>query len=128
MFKFMNDPAWKGWQVPAIFIGLLWRGNIAAVKDRMTILPRSAMPEAEDTAARNFLAYLENQRAGIVDDEAYQQNGYLVGSGFVEKLNDTLIKNRMVRGKRMRWSLEGGEAMMALLAAKHNGRLAEVFA
>jgi hypothetical protein len=43
-------------------------------------------------------------------------------------VDDTLIKNRMVRGKRMRWSIAGGEAMMALLAAKHNGRLAEVFA
>jgi L-alanine-DL-glutamate epimerase-like enolase superfamily enzyme len=84
--------------------------------------------EASEAAIKKFLIYLNNQREGIVDYEAYQRRGCIVGSGFVEKLNDTLIKSRMVHGKRMRWSLKGGEAMMALLSAKHNGRLAEVFA
>ena len=83
---------------------------------------------AARVAIERFFSYLDNQREGIVNYEEYQKNGYIVGSGFVEKLNDTLIKNRMVRGRRMRWSLKGGEAMMALLAAKYNGRLSEVFA
>lgn len=112
-------------------LSLLWRGRAEEAARLITALPGSVMPEtrsAEDAAVKAFLAYMDNQREGIIDYEAYQRQGYIVGSGFVEKLNDTLIKNRMVRGKRMRWSLKGGEAMMALLSARHNGRLAEVFA
>lgn len=110
---------------------LLWRGQADAVarliKGLLRALDVNERSEAE-AAVKNFLAYLNNQREGIVNYEAYRQQGCIVGSGFVEKLNDTLIKNRMVRGKRMRWSLSGGEAMMALLSAKRNGRLAEMFA
>lgn len=112
-------------------ITLLWNGKADEAALTIKELPLSAdveKREAEEAAVMNFLGYLDHQREGIVDYAAYQQQGYIVGSGFVEKLNDTLIKNRMVHGKRMRWSLPGGEAMMALLAAKHNGRLAEVFA
>ena len=71
--------------------------------------------------------YLKNQREGIIDYRAYQDNGYLIGSGFLEKRNDTLIKNRMVRQKRMQWGITGGEAMMRLLCAQANDRLAELF-
>jgi len=56
-----------------------------------------------------------------------QMRGYLVGSGFIEKRNDTLVKNRMVRQKRMRWSRTGGEAMMQVLTAQMNGRFDELF-
>lgn len=112
-------------------VGLLWHGKADEAARTIKELPFHAdartRSEAE-AAVSAFLAYLDNQREGIIDYEACQQQGYIVGSGFAEKLNDTLIKNRMVRGKRMRWSLTGGEAMMALLAARHNGRLAEVFA
>ena len=114
-----------------ILIGLLWRGKADDAARMVGALPVSGdetKRREEEAAEKNFLTYLNNQREGIVDYEAYQQQGCLVGSGFVEKLNDTLIKNRMVRGRRMRWSLSGGEAMMALLAARHNGRLQEVFA
>jgi hypothetical protein len=112
-------------------VNLLWRGRVDEAARMIKELPldTDAKERSEKEAAvKGFLAYLENQREGIIDYEAYQQQGYIVGSGFVEKLNDTLIKRRMVWGKRMRWSLPGGEAMMALLAARHNGRLAEVFA
>jgi hypothetical protein len=118
-------------EIAQTLIGWLWRGNVEETKKLIAALPRSVAPEARETetaALQNFLVYLDNQREGIIDYDAYQQQGYIVGSGFVEKLNDLALKNRMVRGKRMRWSLAGGEAMMALLAARHNGRLAEVFA
>jgi len=113
-------------EIAQTLINLLWRGDAEGVKKLSETLLRSLAVAAR--ALQKFLAYLDNQREGIINYEEYQKNGYLVGSGFVEKLNDTLIKNRMVRGKRMRWSLKGGEAMMALLAAKHNGRLAEALA
>lgn len=112
-------------------IGLLWRGDTSAAAQMisaLTLHADGAKRSEEETAVKDFLGYVDNQREGIIDYEEYRQQGYIVGSGFVEKLNDTLIKNRMVRGKRMRWSLKGGEAMMALLVAKHNGRLAEMFA
>ena len=118
-------------EIARTLIGLLWNGKADEAARMIKELPRAADTEkrnAELAAVTNFLVYLDNQREGIINYEEYQKNGYIVGSGFVEKLNDTLIKNRMVRGKRMRWSLQGGEAMMALLAAKHNGRLQEVFA
>lgn len=112
-------------------LSLLWRGQADEAAQIIRELPVNddgAKRSEEEAAVKKFLIYLNNQREGIVDYEAYQRRGYIVGSGFVEKLNDTLIKSRMVHGKRMRWSLKGGEAMMALLSAKHNGRLAEVFA
>lgn len=112
-------------------LNILWRGQVDEAVQMIRELPVSAAGakrSEEETAVKKLLTYLENQREGIIDYEAYQQQGYIVGSGFVEKLNDTMIKSRMVYGKRMRWSLPGGEAMMALLSAKHNGRLAEVFA
>lgn len=111
-------------------ISLLWNGKRDEAKTHAVNLLNvvsNSDQEARETVQK-FLGYLDNQREGIINYEEYRNNGYIVGSGFVEKLNDTLVKNRMVRGKRMRWSLSGGEAMMALLSAKHNGRLAEVFA
>lgn len=111
-------------------INLLWNGKREEAQQWIANLPRTVSGNDQEAreAVQAFLTYLNNQQEGIVNYEEYRNNGYVVGSGFVEKLNDTLIKNRMVRGRRMRWSLNGGEAMMALLSAKHNGRLAEVFA
>jgi hypothetical protein len=114
-----------------VLTGLLWNGRAEEVARMIKDFPLHAdakRQSEEETAIGNFLGYLNRQHEGIINYGEYQRDGYIVGSGFVEKLNDTLIKNRMVRGKRMRWSLPGGEAMMALLAAKHNGRLQEVFA
>ena len=109
---------------------LLWLGKVDEAIKRIKQLPLGKGKEkrAMQRAAKKVcIKYLENQKEGIVNYQEYQMRGYFVGSGFVEKKNDTLIKNRMVRQKRMRWSKIGGEAMMQLLTAQMNGRLGELF-
>lgn len=84
--------------------------------------------EQQKQAIKKYQTYIHNQREGLINYQAYKMKGYLVGSGCVEKINDQLVKNRMVHQGRMQWALKGGEAMMQLLTAKWNGRLAEVLA
>lgn len=110
------------------FLALLWLGNRHL--DLGKTLPFSQDPEErilQVSAIEKFEKYLENQKEGIINYHAHQIKGHLVGSGFIEKRNDVLIKDRMVRQKRMIWSPKGGEAMMQLLAARMNGRLNELF-
>lgn len=110
------------------FLAMLWLGNRNL--DLKKTLPFSADEEErliQIFAIEKFEKYMENQKEGIINYHAYQMKGHLVGSGYIEKKNDILIKNRMVRQKRMIWSPQGGEAMMQLLAAKMNGRLNELF-
>jgi len=112
-------------------IEALWRGDIKkAVKKAHSISLSEDEEEREKqlSALQTFKTYLENQKEGIIDYKAYKEEGYLVGSGFMEKRNDTLVKNRMVRQKRMQWGIPGGEAMMRLLTVSMNGRLDELFA
>ena len=109
---------------------LLWIGKVDEAIKRIRQLPLAKGEEKREmqkAAKKVCIKYLDNQREGIVNYQQYQMRGYFVGSGFVEKKNDTLIKNRMVRQKRMRWGLVGGEAMMQLLTAQMNGRLGELF-
>ncbi len=111
-------------------IMLLWNGKVGKTIKCIQAFPMSddTTTKEKQTATRNAtIKYLINQREGIVNYKQLQRKGYFVGSGFVEKRNDTLVKNRMVRQKRMRWSREGGEAMMHLLTARANGRFAEAF-
>ena len=84
--------------------------------------------EKEQEAREEFVTYVNNQIEGIVNYKEYKEKGYLIGSGYIEKRNDVMIKQRMVRGHRIRWGKKGGEAMMALLTAKYNDRMDEVFA
>jgi len=109
---------------------LLWKGKVDEVLTAIDLLPTSkieAKKEKQESAKASLITYIKNQREGLVNYEKYQMKGYFVGSGYVEKTNDTLVKNRMVRQKRMRWGRFGGEAMMQLLTAMMNDRLDEVF-
>jgi len=109
----------------------LWRGKAKqAVKEAGLLLfsEDEEKREAQQSALKTFRTYLENQKEGIIDYKTYKENGYLVGSGFMEKRNDTLVKDRMVRQKRKQWGIPGGEAMMRLLTVSMNGRLDELFA
>jgi len=111
-------------------IGFLWEGKIKRVLKEMKKLSFSELEEekkTQDTVVEGFKTYLKNQKEGIINYKKYKEKGYMVGSGYIEKKNDILIKDRMVRQKRMRWGLEGGEAMMQILTAKMNGRLEELF-
>jgi len=110
---------------------LLWLGEVDKVIKKIKqirITGNEETKEKKKAARKSLIEYLKNQREGIVNYHQMQMRGYLVGSGFVEKRNDTLVKNRMVRQKRMRWSQTGGEAMMQILTAQMNGRFDELFA
>jgi len=109
----------------------LWHGNTQKALEIINKLPfaqEEQEREKQEIALRKLKTYLKNQEEGIVNYQAYKMKGYLVGSGYMEKRNDTLIKDRMVRQGRMKWGLKGGEAMMQLLTARMNGRLGELFA
>lgn len=112
-------------------IELFWEGKVEKVLKKMNKLPFSEVEEEKEKqkiALETFETYLKNQREGIINYKKYKEQGYIVGSGYIEKMNDILIKNRMVRQNRMKWGLSGGEAMMQLLTARMNGRLSEIFA
>lgn len=111
-------------------LNLLWKGKVDELIAAIKMLPTSQTEEKkekQESAKTSLIRYIENQREGIVNYEEYQMKGYFIGSGYVEKTNDTLVKNRMVRQKRMRWGKVGGEAMMQLLTVMTNGRLDEIF-
>lgn len=111
-------------------IELLWIGKrkeaIAQIES-FNFSEDSEEAEKQKNALDSFKTYFKNQKEGIINYQEFQENGYLVGSGFIEKKNDTLIKNRMVRQKRARWSVKGGEAVMQILVAVMNGRFDELF-
>ena len=112
-------------------IGLCWHGMTTEAFKILKKLPLSnneEKAEQQKQALQKYETYLKNQKEGIINYQAYKMKGYLIGSGCVEKINDQLVKDRMVRQGRMRWGIEGGEAMMQLLTAKWNGRLSELFA
>lgn len=112
-------------------IELYWFGQGGKAMQLMLLIPLSdELEEAQKQkeALKKYQTYIKNQQEGIINYQAYKMKGYVVGSGCVEKMNDQLIKSRMVRQRRIRWSLKGGEAMMQLLTAKMNGRLGELFA
>ena len=111
-------------------IGWLWLGNTKRALEIINRLPVSEdgqEKEKQIAAFKRIKTYLENQKEGIINYQSYKMKGFIVGSGYMEKRNDTLIKERMVRQGRMQWGLDGGEAMMQLLTAKMNGRLSELF-
>ena len=111
-------------------LSLYWFGRSKEALSAINNIPLSSdleIAKEQKEVIRKHKTYIHNQREGIINYQAFKMKGYLVGSGAIEKINDLLIKNRMVRQKRMQWGLEGGESMMQLLAAKWNGRLDEVF-
>ncbi|MDZ4217015.1 MAG: hypothetical protein U1C97_01705 [Candidatus Gracilibacteria bacterium] len=117
-------------QISMEILRLYWLGqaNLALkVIQQIPLSEDEEEAEQQRASVRKYMTYIKNQREGIVNYQAYKMKGYVVGSGCVEKMNDQLIKDRMVRQRRIRWSLKGGEAMIQLLTAQDNGRLGEVF-
>ena len=117
-------------EVAQTITGLCWYGMSAKALGLIKNIPLSndeLEAEQQIRAIKKYEIYLDNQQEGIINYQAYKMKGYLVGSGCVEKINDQLVKDRMVRQGRMRWGVEGGEAMMQLLTAQWNGRLDELF-
>jgi hypothetical protein len=86
---------------------LLRRGAVAEAETLVQQEVRSQVGQA-------FGGYLANQRAWIVDADALQANGEVVGSGAVEKGVDLVI-NRRCKGRRgMRWWRANADAIIVL--------------
>jgi hypothetical protein len=91
-------------------------------RDLQAALRRGAVAEAEQLVethltgviGKAFGGYLVNQRDWIVDADALQADGEVVGSGAVEKAVD-IVLNRRFKGRRgMRWGRSNADAITVL--------------
>ena len=90
----------------------LWRGEVDAALDAL----RSLRPPADAEpvpALDEAIAYVEGQRAWLGDYQAWQDAGYPVGSGLVERAVELVI-NRRLKRRGMRWRRANADAVVAL--------------
>lgn len=97
---------------------LLWHGDLdatlAALRALRPAAPAEPVPRLEET-----LRYLEGQRAWIGDYATWQQQGYPVGSGLIERAVAVVINWRM-KGRGMRWWRANASAVVALRVRELN--------
>ena len=62
---------------------------------------------------KQAIRYLENQRSWIGSYEAWRKQGYPVGSGMIERAV-SLVINRRMKKRGMRWCRANGTAIVAL--------------
>lgn len=91
---------------------LLWHGELdatlATLRALRPVAPAEPIPRLEQT-----LRYLEGQRAWLGDYAVWQQHGYPVGSGLIERAVALVINWRM-KGRGMRWCRGNASAVVAL--------------
>ena len=102
--------AWRKEQYE-ILLPLLWEGqHDAALAHVQSLRP----PQAEAPAAfEQALQYLLTQRDWMGDDAFWQEQGYPVGSGLVERAVAVMINTR-VKKRGMRWKRANATAVVAL--------------
>lgn len=91
---------------------LLWHGDLDATLAALRAL-RPAAPAEPVPLLEQTLRYLEGQRAWLGDYAAWQQQGYPVGSGLIERAVAIVINWRM-KGRGMRWRRANASAVVAL--------------
>ncbi len=90
----------------------LWQGCVDLALQGLRCL-RAGL-EAEPLSRLNeAITYLENQREWIGSYEQWQQQGYPVGSGMIERAV-CLVINRRMKKRGMRWKRANGTAVVAL--------------
>jgi len=90
----------------------LWNGHVEPVEERLTSWLAEAGPTA-GKAIRKALTYLSNQRAWIGSYKHWQQQGYPVGSGIIERAVAIVI-NRRMKKRGMRWKRTNATSVVAL--------------
>jgi hypothetical protein len=90
----------------------LWQGRVDEALAALTALRPAAAAEPV-RALEEALTYLAGQRAWLGDYQAWQEAGYPVGSGMVEREVDLVINRRMKR-QGMRWRRANADAVVAL--------------
>lgn len=91
----------------------LWHGDVEGALAQLRALRPSA-PEAPPCARlEETMAYVDGQRAWLGDYAAWQEAGYPVGSGVIERAVAVVINWRMKR-RGMRWRRANASAVVAL--------------
>jgi hypothetical protein len=91
---------------------LLWYGRVDAALAHLHALRPGANQEPIDTL-EEAITYVDNQREWIGDYQQWQEAGYPVGSGLVERGVAVVINPRMKR-RGMRWKRANATAVVAL--------------
>jgi hypothetical protein len=89
---------------------LVWHGQAQTARAVLMDLQVAAEPAA---ALETAISYLVTQQDWLGDYDAWQQAGYPIGSGAVEREVAILINGRM-KGRGMRWTRAGADAVMAV--------------
>jgi hypothetical protein len=90
----------------------LWGGEIDAALLALRALRPAAVTEPVP-ALDEAIAYVEAQRTWLGDYQAWQDAGYPVGSGLVERAVELVI-NRRLKRRGMRWRRDNADAVVAL--------------
>jgi hypothetical protein len=102
------------------YLSMLLRGKvgymIGAIKQKVT---KGDFSKSKTNKIYKILKYLEKRKNYMRYDE-YLSKGYPIGSGVVEGLCRSFVKDRMELSG-MRWTERGAEAMLELRSAKVNG-------
>jgi len=102
--------AWRREQ-DEVLLPLLWQGQ---QEQALTYLQRLRPTSAEVSAAlEEALRYLENQADWLGNYQAWQEQGYPVGSGLVDRAVAVVINVRMKK-RGMRWKRANAHAIVAL--------------
>ena len=91
----------------------LWHGDVDGALAALRALRPSAPEAVPISRLEETIAYLEGQRAWLGDYAAWQEAGYPVGSGLIERAVAVVINWRMKR-RGMRWRRPNASAIVAL--------------
>ncbi len=90
----------------------LWHGDLEAALAQLHAL-RPGAPAEPITALEELLRYLEGQRRWMGNYAAWQETGYPIGSGCIERAVAVVINWRMKK-RGMRWRRANANALVAL--------------
>lgn len=90
----------------------LWKGGVDQALEGLRTLAKDLPTEALKPL-KEAMRYLENQRGWIGSYEDWRKQGYPVGSGMIERAV-SLVINRRMKKRGMRWKRVNGTAIVAL--------------
>lgn len=90
----------------------LWKGGVDQAIAGLATLAKNLPAEALKPL-KEAIRYLENQRRWIGSYEDWRKQGYPVGSGLIERAV-SLVINRRMKKRGMRWKRVNGTAIVAL--------------
>lgn len=97
----------------------LWHGDLDATLAALVALRPTGSGAEPVARLEQTIRYLQGQRAWVRDYAAWQEAGYPVGSGLVERAVFVVI-NRRMKGQGMRWRRANADAVAALRVRELN--------